>query len=284
MFLSTEALSNFPDLHPTEILCCFSWFQVHKDLQDSFKENWVGAVLCFQEVKPGDGSLFTLLLLWLSAHLGGSRPVLCCPWLGYLALCFYKVGIISGCCLSLLSHRVGKKKGKSTVIFMTTVPLEICLQGFKQSFGFQYILVSMRWKRPKCRQAGRLSCSRPSLWSRWPEKGCHGWSISMVKLVLSDMPGVNISMCSVKTEAYGGRVPFGEVSACADWSGRGQYSCLPVEITCHPVQPWMDCALELRLCNILPGNLLFLFLTVTPAFPLRRQPRGPGSSRAVSVW
>lgn len=38
---------------------------------------------------------------------------------------------------------------------MTTVPLEICLQGFKRSFGFQYILVSMRWKRAKCRQAGR---------------------------------------------------------------------------------------------------------------------------------
>lgn len=177
-----------------------------------------------------------------------------------------------------------KKKGKSTVIFMATVPLEICLQGFKRPFGFQYILVSMRWKRAKCRQAGRLSCSGPSLWSRWPEKGCHGWSMSMVKLVLSDNARSEQFNVQCENRSIWRTGPLWELLACADWSGRGQYSCLPVEITCHPVQPWMDCALELRLCNILPGSLLFLFLTVTPAFPLRRQPRGPGSSRAVSVW
>lgn len=74
------------------------------------------------------------------------------------------------------------------------------------------------------------------------------------------------------------------VDPCVDWSGRGQYSCLPVEITCHLVQPWVHCALELRLCNTVPCSLIFLFLMVTPGFSLRRQPRGPGRSRAVSVW
>lgn len=159
---------------------------------------------------------------------------------------------------------------------MTTVPLEICLQGFKRSFGFQYILVSMRWKRAKCRQAGRSSCSGPSLWSRWPGKGCHGWSMSVVKLVPSDNARSEHAKCSVKTEAYGGWVPFGELSACADWSGRGQYSCLPVEITCHPVQPWMDCALELRLCNTLPCSLLFLFLWSLQLFLLGGSLQGLG--------
>lgn len=36
---------------------------------------------------------------------------------------------------------------------------------------------------------------------------------------------------------------------CADWSRRGQCAYLPVEITCPPVQPCVDCALELALCN-----------------------------------
>lgn len=45
----------------------------------------------------------------------------------------------------------------------------------------------------------------------------------------------------------------------------------------------MDCALELRLCNTGPCSLLLLFLVVTPDFPLRRQPRGPVSGRAVYV-
>lgn len=99
-----------------------------------------------------------LLLVWLAAHLGGCRPVLCYPWLGYLVLCFYKVGIISGCCLSPVPSCRKKKKSKSTIIFFFfydhCASIEICLQRFKRSFGFQCILVSLRWKRAKSRQAG----------------------------------------------------------------------------------------------------------------------------------
>lgn len=105
-------------------------------------------------MKPGDGSLLTLLLLWLSAHLGGCGPGLCCPWLGYLALCFYKVGIISGCCLSPVPSC--RKKSKSTIIFMTTVPPEICLQGFKWVFWVSVYFGLQEVEKSQV-QAGRFS-------------------------------------------------------------------------------------------------------------------------------
>lgn len=127
----------------------------------------------------------------------------------------------------------------------------------------------------------------PSLWSRWPGKGPHGWSLSIVKFVPSDNASSQHSKCSMEKRKQKETFPSGKLLAwawcvdpCADWSRRGQYSCLPVEITRHPVQPWLDCALELRLCNTGPCSLLFLFLMVTPDFPLRRQSI---SGRAVYV-
>lgn len=87
---------------------------------------------------------------------------------------------------------------------MTTVPLEICLRGFKRSFGFQCISL-YEVERAKSRQAGLgLAVLGASLWSRWPGRGCPGWSMSMVKLVSSDSASSQHSKRSVKTETEGG--------------------------------------------------------------------------------
>lgn len=85
------------------------------------------------------------------------------------------------------------------------------------------------------------------------------------------MPAVNIQSAEGEQKAEGD-IPPGKLLAwawCADPSA--DWSCLPVEITRYPVQPWLDCALELRLRNTGPCSVLFPFLMVTPDFPLRRQ-------------
>lgn len=113
---------------------------------------------------------------------------------------------------------------------MTTVPLEMWLQGFKQSFGCRHILVSVRWKRARCRQAALVVLDHP-FGAGGPGRADMGGVCSWSSLHPLIMPAVNKVQCENRSRRN--MAPFWKalglcpvyVDPGADWSRRGLFTC-----------------------------------------------------------
>lgn len=129
-----------------------------------------------------DPAAAVALFIWVTLGLPSAAL-----GLGYLALCFYKVGIIPGCCLFSCPVVLKKESLQSFLCASRDLPARI-----------RSVFLCGE-KGPGA--GGNVSCSGPSLWSRWPGKGPHGWSLSIAKFVPSDNASSQHSKCRGRTES-----------------------------------------------------------------------------------